>query len=186
MKVVGQAALFFSAYSYTPLSTTLTVELGGRAVSVDAGPETELYRPDTDATGVLRDLVLFVLNHRTLASRAMDSQRADGTATFDFDFTLEHDTYAKDLDGRRLKLLSVHVKARAVRNTSKIELTSMAWQRVPAAFGTAVSEFGSTTLTVVEPAPGILSTKVFVSGREVKSYPAEDKDGDGDVEFGPG
>ena len=183
---MGQASLFCARYDYTPVATSLRVDPGDGVRIVEVGPDTELFRPDANATGKLRDLILFVLNDRAFGTVAMDSHKADGSATIEFDFTLDHDTYATDPYGKRHLILGVHVKVQAVRRTSEVPMTSLTWRGVPAAFGAAKTHLGPTTLTFVEAARGKISAKVLVDGKEVPTYRPSEEGVPGNVRFGPG
>jgi hypothetical protein len=187
-QVVGQAFLLCVRHSYKPLSTSLRLQGSDGAFAIEAGPDTELFRPDTNATGKLRDLVMSVLRDQDFATVAMDSQMRDGAATIEFDFALHHDTYAIAPSGSRWLVLSVHVKAQALRTSGEVPLTSVSWNGVPAAFGAADTPLGPTVLTIVEPAPGQVTTKVIVDNETLPSHRHPDTNAGGarKVRFGAG
>ena len=185
-QVVGQASLLCARHDYTPVATSLRVDPGDGVRIVEVGPDTEFFRPDSNVTGKLRDLVLFVLNDPAFDTVAMDSHKADGSAIMEFDLTLDHPTYATDPYGKRHLILGVHVKVRAVRRTSEVPMTSLRWRGVPAAFGAAKTDLGPTTLTFVEAARGKISTKVLVDGKEVPTYRHCEEGVPGNVRFGTG
>jgi hypothetical protein len=186
MQVVGQASLFCARHDYTPLVTSLLIDTGDGPFALDAGPDTEIFRPDTGGIGKLGDLVMFVLHDQAFASVAMDSQMTDGTSTIDFDFTLDHKTYATDVTGTRHLILGVHVKVKAVRSSAPVPMTSFAWNGVPAAFGAAQTPLGPTTMTIVEPAPGQMTAKVVVDGKTLPIHRYAASAAAGKVRFGTG
>jgi len=185
MQIVGQNALFCARHDYTPTATHLLLDTGDGPLLIDAGPDTGIHRPDSNATGKLGDLVQFVLNDRAFASVAMDSQMTDGAANIEFDFALDHQTYATDLAGRAHLILKVHVQVKAVRTSAPVPMTSLTWNGVPAAFGATQTPLGATTLTVVEPAPGQMTVRVMVDGKTLPTHRhPKASPGAGKVRFG--
>lgn len=172
-QIVGQFCVRLALHDYVPLATTLRVEAGGELQTVEAGPDTEIFRPDANAKGKLRDLVFHVLRSPAFGSAAMDRQNSDGPGTITFDFSLEHENYFVDESGRFHLIKNIHVTVRAVRRSAEIPITSLSWRDAPAAFGKAQTPLGPTIVTVVEAEPGQSSIKVAVPGHELRAYGKE-------------
>jgi hypothetical protein len=183
MKVIGKAELICACFEYSPIEVSLRIETAKGPVIVVVGPDTEVYRPDINSTGTLRELVFHVIRDHGFASYAMDAQKQDGSATVEFDFRLDLSNYAIDSGGQRHLIQGIHVKMAAKRESSPIPLTSISWNGVPAAFGNAITPLGSTTLTVIEHESGTLNFRTIVDGKELPHHQNFDNQPPSNVRF---
>jgi hypothetical protein len=129
-----------------------------------------LQLADGSAAGTLGEFISSLVHGRMFATLAMDRLTEDTTTTLQVESNVNDEVYALDNNGRRQRLTGLRIKVRSVRRTSRLELSSITWKHVPAAFAHDQTVLGNTTVTVVEQAPGHVDTQVLVDGRRLEVY----------------
>jgi len=137
---------------------------------LEAGDPTLLQLANGTAAGTLGEFISSLLHGRMFAALAMNSLKDDTTTTLQVDCNVDDEVHAVDNNGRRRRVDGLRIKVRAVRRTSRLELSSMTWNGTPAAFAHDKTVLGETTVTVVEQAPGEVETQVFVDARRLELY----------------
>jgi hypothetical protein len=170
MKLVGEKQVFFSRYDFTPTTIWLRLESPEGSQFVEAADGTEVRRPSNGATGTLGEVVMFALSSQKFAVPAMEGLAQDCQATIDCDFTLGDPLFAVDATAREHPFSAIRVKARVVRRTSPLPLSSLSWNGTPAAFGAADTALGKTLATFIEPSPGTLEGRVAVDGKPLELH----------------
>ncbi|MCM8620628.1 MAG: hypothetical protein NFW16_02560 [Candidatus Accumulibacter sp.] len=176
-QVVGLEELFVARYDFTPITQWIVVETRSGPQRFEAGPTTVLQRKDSVATATLGDLVMVVLSQHAFGGAAMTKIGSTASATVEFDFNLDHPTFALDTSGNEHLILNVHAKVKATRKASGIRLKSLEWKGTPAAFGSAQTVLGDTSLSFVESGPGELSARIVVDGRDLVLHKADESEG---------
>lgn len=173
-RMVGNEHLHLARYDFTPVNFWLDIETAEGPQRNEVGGVTMIIAKD--GTGTLEQVVLQALNAKQFGSSAMSLMGDAERATLDFDLLVTDETFALDLAGDRHRVLNIRVKAKAKRTTSPIKLRAVDWNGIPAAFGGGTTVLGDTMLSVVEQAPGTVSTKIVVDGRELEMYERSDYD----------
>src|SRR5688500_14467258 len=111
-RAVGLDRLFVTRYDLTPLSTRILVETTAGEQWFDAGGST----PRSDKSGVplgsLHSLVLKVVQTKKLGNMAMDKITADGVVIGEFDFSMNVETYALDVQGTPHRIIGFKAKVK--------------------------------------------------------------------------
>jgi len=142
---------------------------GARAVT--AGQETQLESATREPAGTLQEFLESILSNHDFAAPAMDKVMKDGQANLECEFSTTQPVFAVDTTGRRHLVLRFKARIKVTRRTVPVELASLSWRGVPAAFGHVESALGTATMTFVEQEPGKVDATLSVNGEEVRLFP---------------